>query len=31
MLIQQKQGTDYIAVKKYLSLTVEDVLTVIGR
>lgn len=31
MLIRQKQGADYIAVKKYLSLTVEDVLTVIGR
>ena len=31
MLIQQKQGADYIAVKKYLSLTAEDVLTVIGR
>jgi hypothetical protein len=31
MLIQQKQGANYIAVKKYLSLTAEDVLTVIGR
>jgi hypothetical protein len=31
MLIRQKQGADYIAVKKYLSLTAEDVLTVIGR
>ena len=31
MLIQEKQGADYIAVKKYLSLTAEDVLTVIGR
>ncbi|HJY15719.1 MAG TPA: hypothetical protein VJ225_06770 [Nitrososphaeraceae archaeon] len=31
ILIQQKQGADYIAVKKYLSLTAEDVLTVIGR
>ena len=28
MLIQQKQGADYIVVKKYLSLTAEDVLTV---
>ena len=31
MLIRQKQGADYIAVKKYLSLTAEDVLTVIRR
>ena len=31
MLIRQKQGADYIAVKKYLSLTVEDVLTVKAR
>ena len=31
ILIRQKQGADYIAVKKYLSLTPEDVLTVIGR
>lgn len=31
ILIQQKQGADYIAIKKYLSLTAEDVLTVIGR
>jgi len=31
MLIQQKQGADYIAVKKYLSLTAEDVLTVMRR
>ena len=31
MLIQQKQGADYIAVNKYLSLTAEDVLTVMGR
>ena len=31
MLIRQKQAADYIAVKKYLSLTAEDVLTVIGR
>lgn len=31
MLIRQKQCADYIAVKKYLSLTAEDVLTVIGR
>ena len=31
MLIRQKQGADYIAVKKYLSLTIEDVQTVIGR
>jgi hypothetical protein len=29
ILIQQKQGADYVAVKKYLSLTTEDVLTVI--
>lgn len=31
MLIRQKQGADYIAVKKYLSLTAEDVLTVKAR
>ena len=31
MLIQQKQDADYIAVKKYTSLTAEDVLTVKGR
>jgi hypothetical protein len=31
MLIQEKQGADYVTVKKYLSLTAEDVLTVIGR
>ena len=31
MLIHQKQGADYIAVKKYLSLIAEDVLTVVGR
>ena len=31
MLIWQKQGADYIAVKKYLSLTAEDVLTVKAR
>jgi len=31
MLIQQKQDADYITVKKYLSLSVEDVLTVIRK
>jgi hypothetical protein len=31
MLIRQKQCADYIAVKKYLSLTAEDVLTVKAR
>lgn len=31
MLIRQKQGAGYIAVKKYLSLTAEDVLTVKAR
>lgn len=29
--IQQKQSVDYVAVKKYLSLTAEDVLTAIAR
>ena len=31
IVIQQKQDADYIAVKKYTSLTAEDVLTVKGR
>ena len=31
IIIQQKQDADYIAVKKYTSLTAEDVLTVKGR
>ena len=31
MLIQQKQGADYVTTKKYSSLTAEDVLTVIRR
>jgi hypothetical protein len=31
MVIQQKQDTNYIAVKRYMSLTAEDVLTVKGR
>ena len=30
-LIQQKQGTGFIAIKKHMSLTDEDLLTVIGR
>jgi hypothetical protein len=31
MLIQQKQDEDYVTVKKYLSITAEDVFTVIRR
>jgi hypothetical protein len=31
MLIQQKQGVDYVTTKKYSPLTAEDVLTVIRR
>lgn len=31
ILIQQKQGNGFIAVKKHMSLTDEDLLTVIGR
>ena len=31
ILIQQKQGADYVAVSKYLSLSAEDLLTVIRR
>jgi hypothetical protein len=31
ILIQQKQGADYVAVNKYLSLTAEDLLTVKAR
>jgi hypothetical protein len=31
ILIQQKQGADYVAVNKYLSLSVENLLTVIRR
>jgi hypothetical protein len=31
MLIQQKQGADYVTTKKYSSLTAEDLLTVIKR
>jgi hypothetical protein len=31
IVIQQKQDADYIAVKRYMSLTAEDVLTVKGR
>jgi hypothetical protein len=31
MVIQQKQDTNYIAVKRFMSLTAEDVLTVKGR
>jgi len=31
MLIQQRQGADYVTTKKCLSLTAEDVLTVIRR
>ena len=31
MLMQQKQGADYVTTKKYSSLTAEDVLTVIRR
>jgi len=31
VLIQEKQGIDYVTVKKYLSLSTEDVLTVIRR
>jgi hypothetical protein len=31
IVIQQKQDADYIAVKKYTSLTAEDVLTVKER
>jgi septum formation topological specificity factor MinE len=29
ILLHEKQGTDYVTVKKYLSVTAEDVLTVI--
>lgn len=31
ILIQQKQGADYVAVNKYLSLSADDLLTVIRR
>jgi hypothetical protein len=31
IVIQQKQDSDYIAIKRYMSLTAEDVLTVKGR
>jgi hypothetical protein len=31
VLIQEKQGVDYVTVKKYLSLSAEDILTVIRR
>jgi len=31
MLIQQKQGADYVTTKKYSPLSAEDVLTVIRR
>ena len=31
IVIQQKQDADYITVKRYMSLTAEDVLTVKGR
>ena len=31
ILIQEKQGGDYVTVKKYLSLSAEDLLTVTGR
>jgi len=31
VLIQEKQGVDYVTVKKYLSVTSKDVLTVVRR
>lgn len=31
VLIQEKQDVDYVTVKKYLSLSFEDVLTVVRR
>jgi hypothetical protein len=31
VLIQEKRDVDYVTVKKYLSLSFEDVLTVVRR